>query len=472
MKKYGIIVYAALFFAFYLSDIHSASSQPKSFYDREQSSVTAPIPFSYREHWLFIEPGDTVQGTWNHISSMQTPLFGTAVFYLENVNKVFICGGIDSLDNPKRDCYYYNIQTNSYEIRSQLPTGRAYGKLVKVKDSLYLVGSVSNFNIPDGALFKYNPVTDQWQVKAAINAPAVHEMGVCVWNDSLIITIGGSTGGFNGALNTVRVYNPSNNTWRLLSASFNLFPVNITASQAECIGNDIIVAGGYSSTPYNTVYRGNIYSGYIDSLYWPVEGYKTSPFGTGVYRIGGGKFGNFMVFGPALSAGSCINQIWGYDIYDSTWTRFLPNTIDIASRTNIAVKHTADSLNFYLFGGITRDTAGYHFIKTSEKYSTGNPVIGISGNNNKIPEKFILYQNYPNPFNPVSTIKYSLPKLSFTVIKVYDISGRLVSTLVNEFRPAGVHSINFDASKLSTGIYFYTLTAGGFSDTKKMAVVK
>ncbi len=463
MRKYGIFVLVLLLASVNLTGWQKVFSQ--------SSSIIAPVPLSYQEHWLFLEPGDTINGAWNHISPLQLPLFGTASYYLENVNKVFICGGIDSLDYPKTECYYYNIQTNSYESRSPLPTGRAYGKLVKVKDSLYLVGSVLNFNNPDGALYKYNPASDQWQIKSPVTAPAVHEMGVCVWKDSLIIVIGGSTGGFSGAVNTVRVYDPATDTWRVLGGLTNIFPVNISAAQAECIDSNIVVVGGFNAVAYNKVFKGYIQSDTIDNVYW-VEDTLATPFGTGVYRAGGGKFGNYMVFGPALSATLCINQIWGYDVYSNKWTRFLPNTIDIASRTNIAVKHTADSLYFYLFGGITRDTAGYHFINTSEKYATGNPVIGIAGNNNHVPEEYILYQNYPNPFNPATRIKYTLPKQSFVSIRIYDITGRLVNILVNEFNSAGNYTVEFNASALSSGIYFYTLTAGNYRDTKKMVLVK
>jgi N-acetylneuraminic acid mutarotase len=95
-------------------------------------------------------------------------LFGISTYYLESINKVFICGGIDSTDNPKTECYMYNPVTNGYESRDTLPTGRAYGKLVKVKDSLYLVGSVHNFNIPDGALYKYDPAANLWRYKASV----------------------------------------------------------------------------------------------------------------------------------------------------------------------------------------------------------------------------------------------------------------------------------------------------------------
>ena len=89
-----------------------------------------------------------------------------------------------------------------------------------------------------------------------------------------------------------------------------------------------------------------------------------------------------------------------------------------------------------------------------------------------IPKEFALYQNYPNPFNPNTTIKYSLPISSFVTLKVYDILGNEIITLVNERKSAGNYSVNFNASNLPSGIYFYRMQAGGFASTKKFVLLK
>ncbi len=72
-----------------------------------------------------------------------------------------------------------------------------------------------------------------------------------------------------------------------------------------------------------------------------------------------------------------------------------------------------------------------------------------------IPSQFNLEQNYPNPFNPVTTIKYQIPEISFVTLKVYDVLGNEIATLVSEEKPAGSYEINFNSSNLSSGIYFY-----------------
>lgn len=98
--------------------------------------------------------------------------------------------------------------------------------------------------------------------------------------------------------------------------------------------------------------------------------------------------------------------------------------------------------------------------------------VGVSNNNNEIPVAYRLEQNYPNPFNPSTLIGYSIPFPGNVKLVVYDILGNEIATVINEYRPAGNYEIRFDASGLSSGIYFYTVSSGSFSDTKKMMVLK
>ncbi|MBZ0196848.1 MAG: T9SS type A sorting domain-containing protein, partial [Ignavibacteriaceae bacterium] len=88
------------------------------------------------------------------------------------------------------------------------------------------------------------------------------------------------------------------------------------------------------------------------------------------------------------------------------------------------------------------------------------------------PMTFALDQNYPNPFNPATTIAYRIPEASVVTLKVFDITGTEVATLVNTKQEAGSYTVNFDASKLSSGMYIFTIQAGEFSATKKMMLLK
>ena len=89
-----------------------------------------------------------------------------------------------------------------------------------------------------------------------------------------------------------------------------------------------------------------------------------------------------------------------------------------------------------------------------------------------IPSGFSLSQNYPNPFNPVSKIKYSIPQTSPVQLKVFDILGNKITTLVNKEQTAGSYEVEFNGSDLASGIYFYRLNAGEFTSVKKMLLLK
>jgi hypothetical protein len=86
--------------------------------------------------------------------------------------------------------------------------------------------------------------------------------------------------------------------------------------------------------------------------------------------------------------------------------------------------------------------------------------------------EFKLEQNYPNPFNPGTAIKWQTAAGCLNTIKIYDILGNEVATLINQYLPAGSHEVVFDASRMPSGIYYYKLKSGNYSDTKKMVLLR
>ncbi|MBS1513822.1 MAG: T9SS type A sorting domain-containing protein [Bacteroidetes bacterium] len=121
----------------------------------------------------------------------------------------------------------------------------------------------------------------------------------------------------------------------------------------------------------------------------------------------------------------------------------------------------------------------FRFISDTLGYSVGNSIykftqesVSVSSISEKIPEYFYLQQNFPNPFNPSTRINYELRLSGFVTLKVYDIKGSEVQELVNEKQNEGIYSAEFDGSALPSGIYYYKLTAGEFSETRKMVLAK
>lgn len=121
-------------------------------------------------------------------------------------------------------------------------------------------------------------------------------------------------------------------------------------------------------------------------------------------------------------------------------------------------------------GGSGVNPPGSTAPSTRFTYTVGT--VGINPVSSEIPEKFGLYNNYPNPFNPLTKIKFDIAKLTNAKLVVFDITGREVETLVNENVNAGKYEISFDASNLSSGVYFYKLVTNEFTETRKMLLVK
>jgi len=114
-------------------------------------------------------------------------------------------------------------------------------------------------------------------------------------------------------------------------------------------------------------------------------------------------------------------------------------------------------------------TPAAEFLASSYTFTAG---AGAVGDKPTVAATFSLAQNYPNPFNPSTRVEYSIPTGSLVTIKVFDILGREVATLVNEQKAAGSYTATFDASNLANGTYIYKIQAGNFTDTKKMTLLK
>ncbi|MBT8379679.1 MAG: T9SS type A sorting domain-containing protein [Ignavibacteria bacterium] len=129
------------------------------------------------------------------------------------------------------------------------------------------------------------------------------------------------------------------------------------------------------------------------------------------------------------------------------------------------------TLHFVMQADSLQESPDPNFLSSQYYHAsfTNNPP---SVGNENFPNTFRLEQNYPNPFNPNTKIKYTIPSESFVQLKVYDVLGNEVATLVNEEKPAGNYVINFSAEKNPSGVYFYALNAGDFIQTKKMLLLK
>lgn len=148
---------------------------------------------------------------------------------------------------------------------------------------------------------------------------------------------------------------------------------------------------------------------------------------------------------------------------DNVWTKV----------GNVNGNGTSSSVNNYSYNDRGLATGSYSYRLKQVDFNGNFEYFNLNNEVNiGTPSAFALSQNYPNPFNPSTTINFDLPTDGKVSLKLYDMSGKEVATLVNEVRSAGYYSVNFNASQLTSGVYFYTISADNFTATKKMLLVK
>jgi hypothetical protein len=192
-------------------------------------------------------------------------------------------------------------------------------------------------------------------------------------------------------------------------------------------------------------------------------------------------------FGEVFGGINCseINPIYwfsGDPVNEIGWINTTSG--DLRSITNVGqfalpAGQTKEVMVAYIVG---RGTDPLNSIDVTKSYSDeiqlffednfGYPIILSAENQDLKLNNFSLEQNYPNPFNPTTKIKYSLPQSSNMSIKVYNVLGKEVATLVNEEKPTGNYEVEFDATALPSGIYFYRFQTSSYHDTKKMIILK
>ncbi|MBM4157466.1 MAG: T9SS type A sorting domain-containing protein [Ignavibacteria bacterium] len=366
----------------------------------------------------------------------------------------------------------YNAMTNAWTPSyATMPFNISSGSAVRIPgDSLIYVIGGTNSPAVYGKTLKYNVYTNTFTTMADMTPNPCTDQFTVVYKDSLIYAIGGGDGLFNTAIqyNSVRVYNINTNTW---SSATNL-PTNLSMMGGGIWGDTIIVACGVTGSG---AYTANVYKGIINptnhlQITWttlPVLYPAGSMTRMGSFVVRHGNSCGVVFTGGAISGATVSSQTNFYNLCTQAFQTLPANSL---ARSNFKGTGFGDSI-MWVVGGYTTVGVGT-FEKITFSQIDGGCLLTSIGNETEIPLEYKLSQNYPNPFNPLTKISFSIPKSDFVKLAVYDILGKEVSVLVNERRNSGSYIIDFDASSLTSGVYFYKLTSGDFTDMKKMILLK
>ena len=225
------------------------------------------------------------------------------------------------------------------------------------------------------------------------------------------------------------------------------------------VGFNVLTAAPQVMSGFNVKFQGTIQTsltGFVTTGTW-FTGF------TGSYSVPGTGAQNITMTNPYIWNGlsNLIIEIC-YD--NSAYTSYSTVTSTAAAGMTWGY-YTDNATGCTMTGG----TAQANRPNTCFTFTAG---VGVNPIGLEIPKVYSLSQNYPNPFNPTTKINFALPKQGFVTLKIYDVLGREVRTLVNEVKSAGNFTVDFNASEYSSGVYFYKLESNGFSDIKRMMLIK
>ncbi len=391
---------------------------------------------------LFANP---IYSQWHY--NLPTPTHGNAAVAINDI--IYSFGG----DASPAIQYFsgleaYNTQSGTWTSKSPMSFGRQSLGGIAVNGKIYAIGGHNINSVPYNE--EYNPATNTWVTKTSMPTARSH-FGIAVLGDT-IYTIGGNASGTITGL--VESYNVATDQWTTRASLSEGRYVSVTAA----INGKIYLIGGLPASNTSKA-DGKIFEYNPASGSWLQKTSELTPttFSSATYAIGG----KIYVIGGAASFG-ITRKVQVYDPNTDTWTYGDSLLIGRVSPTAVVVSN-----RIYVSNGIASPSVA----KTDMEYLDLN-LTDVADNYSSIPKNYYLSQNYPNPFNPTTTINYLIPKSSFVTLKIFDALGREIVTLVNEEKSVGIYQVQFNASKLSSGIYFYRIQAGDFVETKKLVLLK
>lgn len=407
---------------------------------------------------------DPNSNTWTAMTTTGAPAGREQCATVWTGSTLIVWGGNLYPSTFYNDGAIYNPATNTWTSLPPSPLS------VRTNASAIWTGSVmviwggqnSTTQLGDGAI--YNPILNTWTMLSNLNAPPARYSHTAIWTGSKMIIWGGvGAGGAGTHLQSGGILNMLTTppTWEAATTITANTPSPRADHTAIWTGTKMIIWGGFG--PINNVgtflNTGGIFDPSTNNWETPPALFQGRSSHAAVWT---GK--RMVIFGGYGNSGP-LNKGGVYDINTNFWTSMNETLSGYpGNRYHNSIIWTGTQI--IVWGGCTSLTSGFD---TGGIYS--NPTLDIK-NTSSVSTSYNLSQNYPNPFNPVTNIQFAISKKDFVKITVYDITGKEVKTLVNNVMNTGKYNVDFDASGLESGIYFYRLFTSELTETKKMMLLK
>ena len=379
-------------------------------------------------------------------------------------DKIYMFGGNPAGASATYLAYnhQYDPVANTWSAKAPLPSARGWHIGAYVRGKIYSIGGHNNSSAAIANNDCYDIAGDAWSTKAA--RPRVGLAALFgTWRDSLIYVMGGWDGTSASGMTNVDIYDPFSDAW---SVGTDL-PQNADMGGAAIVGDTIYITNAVARATSSCWI--NLYKGYIDpsdptSITWiqgPLHSPPTSI--TGATALDGRVYW----LGGFLSLTTPSNQIWCYDPANGAISTFPASyPITLARSDNIVGRGVAHEL--YVMAG----DSGCNWAAPNRKYAkiVVPPHITAIAENNAAPTLNLQSAVRPNPITGSALVSYTLARPGLVSLKLYNVAGKLVSTLVTGYRPSGTYSSTLNSSSLSKGVYLLKLEAAGLTRTTKLTI--
>lgn len=391
-------------------------------------------------------------GEWAQRAALPTPRQEMPLVTLQG--RLVVAGGFLESRAATNLIEVFDPATNAWSTIPPLPMAMNHLQAAVVEDKLYVLGGyVGSTFTPTDEVFEYDPASNQWTMKARM--PSARGAAMTGVMDGKIYVIGGEPGRREND-----VYDPAADEW----TSGARMPTGREHLAGAAIDSLIYVVGGRGGGMNHGALEA--YAPQSDIWYTLADmptargGLAATAFDGKLYVFGGEFFG---------ATSGVFEETEEYDPTTNTWRTLEPMP---HPRHGMGAVTVRDSI-FIIGGG---PVAGFGVTDVNSIFIPPSVVTTVT-DEQTLPDGFTLKQNYPNPFNPTTTIEFALPQTSEMVLRIYNLRGEVVNTLIQGTHSAGVQSVTWDGTdhlgrSVTSGLYFYKLDVGTFTEIRKMTFLK
>ena len=406
------------------------------------------------------------QEEWRVIGELVFPVAGGKAVVLND--EIYISGGYSKETQSNVDWVQrYNPRFFDNVITSHMKSPR-YGHLSgSINEKLVFLGGINDTGEIDMSFEEFNVyLSDTTQIVASdSNFNRIFSTGVSHLDSYYLIGGNSYSETYSNTLSYIVEYDMANDSITYKSAKDSIAVLFPEQQMSAIIGDNIFIFGGVSNGVLQSIQKFNITTKTLDTL--DISLLEPRAGGVAVKR---GESNEIYIIGGFNEGSSALSSVEIFTVDGDNYSISSGKELLVA-RTNLMAFATSLS-EIFVFGGY--DVNG-EVISIIEKFGE---VATSQNDTNQNLFSFQLDQNYPNPFNPSTTIKYSIPLTSNVTLKIYNILGKEIETLISKKQSAGNYEIVFNSENLASGIYFYRLqtfaTSGSATNivTKKMTVLK